>query len=1235
QQMYVMNGGNDSASHDGKTEQIEQAFASVTKAISASFSGANKPLVVNVGTGTFNDHQLNVGARGIQIVGKGAVNTTMINSRGTEPKTWLASVVSGELGIESMSLHQSFSSGVSYGGLLVIRGDGQITLNALTISQLETQQHQASNEILATGGNIQVINSSFDAVTYDNRLGSTVYAAGIRMQNSAGNLVIDSSVFASQHTSVINAQVDQNPIVPDPYHGGVIVLISSINAKITNTIFQQNDGWRTGGIFCQEIESGILALSNCSFLKNVAVKARYTNVDYKVDVGSDVILDHLYKRNNIIENILISTSTSSFPKVGSVYIQFDYGVFDYLFGSAQSENKYIDKTNGLDQEDHGSLEQPYASISFAIMFSSSAQERSQTLQITPETYAELSYFIGGRSMTFIGTVEGEGEKQKRTIITNSEKISPVIFLLYNGTLVIEQLIVEVNTDPIAYNSGGMTVVELNGQECDFTANNVVFRVKDKTVAMKNLIIQAVRGCTVTLTTSSFENIKEENQPLVYNPIQYNSICDYQNITFLSYYNNEAHNSALYIEHHGSGIASLNNCNFKYNVAKSPDLGKNLFGSALTIQLNYQGLLNSTAVELIGCIFDSNVGECCGAISIIGVSDVLSNIVLQSCTFMNNVAYSCFKFPKVHYANDIYFDMPNIDIILAGTTELTIFRESVSYSCHPQINYRVISPAIPVNVDSLFGVQLTVVNLAVVYVSTSGSDITGSGEIEYPFQSLSHSYARVDKQSLAQILVQNGLFNVSYITLNSAQVLIQGQGYHLSALTNEIMPNEGMFWLQSGVIMHFEDFTLIQSQCINKEAPMFEVGDGAKIRIQRCNFRSNHIDKMPDVTKDFYNSPIIRIIRGQGGIYDVLFYKIYTSGNSPIQILQGIDDMNWDITDLTARLDASKAQQAATTYLYKTPNKFEMKNCTFKQIFPYKGNNPSAGPPAIPDSVTLADNERNEFTPTIRLAMTPRSTFNMSGCTFIQTTGIEITLNESFWQNDFKDRGQIILQNNIFSKIGQNLNLEEPGWDSSITYTPDQYRSFYGCLYIIQADDSTWPLTEKTAIQGKITASKYVPATLSLCQIIIKNNKFTQNVARVTTQGVNLLLFGNSTLYTALDPGNASTNGLQLIKNLYGDQNIDAETTSPSSVIVMGQTSPLSGSSLTYSCSSLPVASGEFDQYDSSVTTQTLPSAQFDNNTYSDVVTTNLLLMAPTNDIEWNITLQYEGTYIETQIHIPF
>jgi hypothetical protein len=31
-------------------------------------------------------------------------------------------------------------------------------------------------------------------------------------------------------------------------------------------------------------------------------------------------------------------------------------------------------------------------------------------------------------------------------------------------------------------------------------------------------------------------------------------------------NQKAENSALFIEHTGTGVATLNNCNFKYNVA---------------------------------------------------------------------------------------------------------------------------------------------------------------------------------------------------------------------------------------------------------------------------------------------------------------------------------------------------------------------------------------------------------------------------------------------------------------------------------------------------------------------------------------------------------------------------------------------------------------------------------------------------------------------------------------------
>ncbi|KAA6359434.1 MAG: hypothetical protein EZS28_045039, partial [Streblomastix strix] len=234
------------------------------------------------------------------------------------------------------------------------------------------------------------------------------------------------------------------------------------------------------------------------------------------------------------------------------------------------------------------------------------------------------------------------------------------------------------------------------------------------------------------------------------------------------------------------------------------------------------------------------------------------------------------------------------------------------------------------VDNLLREGSNTTGLPVVYISGSGSDTTGSGNIDSPYQTLRYGIARVDKTKYAEINVQQGVFDVSYIVAHDAKIRIKGEAYHICTLTNSVMPDEGMLWLQSGTIMYLMDFTIIPCQTQNHDAPMIEITEGALIRIRKCYFRSNHIDKMPDVTKDFYNSPIIRVERGRGGLYDCLFYKIYTSGGSPIQIAYGIDDMNFDTIDLEARLNASKTQQAATTYQYKTPNKFEMKNCTFKQ-----------------------------------------------------------------------------------------------------------------------------------------------------------------------------------------------------------------------------------------------------------------------------------------------------------------
>ncbi|KAA6374930.1 MAG: hypothetical protein EZS28_029543 [Streblomastix strix] len=145
----------------------------------------------------------------------------------------------------------------------------------------------------------------------------------------------------------------------------------------------------------------------------------------------------------------------------------------------------------------------------------------------------------------------------------------------------------------------------------------------------------------------------------------------------------------------------------------------------------------------------------------------------------------------------------------------------------------------------------------------------------------------------------------------------------------------------------------------------------------------------------------------------------------------------------------------------------------------------------------------------------------------------------------------------------------------------QATKFYGCLFFIEADD-TWTTNGTATVADSVTSSSYSPAELSL------------------------------------------------------NQNIDAETTSPSSVYVMGYIDPTSGPQ--YTCLSLSIASsGEINQYSIGSVSNSLPiaTAPFTNKIFSDEITTNLFSMALIDDIEWNTELKYERTYTETQIHIPF
>ncbi|KAA6401816.1 MAG: hypothetical protein EZS28_002652, partial [Streblomastix strix] len=944
---YVRSGGNDDNS--GDYSSINSAYETVSRSFKDQFYGSDNPVIVDIGIGTFNDDKLNVGSRGIKIIGKGIGITTMINLKdNSNSKAWLVSTVGGLLDIENMTVKQVSSIIVSYGGMIIIRGDGLIILDQISIEQLDLQQKQISNEILCTSGSVKIMNCIFGSVNYGNTDQFMNYATGIKMQNTAENLDINNTLF-TQQISTISFTDANNAIVRQNYLSGCIVINHAENVRISYSNFSQNEGWRTGCIQSIDIRTSVLYLQNCKFERN---KATAVN---EQDIGNDIILDHQFKRNNIADNFLNSQSTSAFPKIGSKHQQYEYGVFDFLFDISMESIRYVNKQTGKDLAGYGTEEKPYSSLSYAISLSSSRKEYPTTLQTSGDQYIESNFFIGGRAITIEGYKDESGLEQQVTVLQNADANNENLFTVFNGTLNLQQLVVQINNKIGQYHPN-LIVVSLVGSECIFSSTSVIFRTMILSNVLKKQFISTERGCSISLQTTSFENIQEQNEPIIYLPVEANIPCEMHNTTILGYGNQKAESSSVIIEHYGGGLATLNNCNFKFNIVNSQ--GTNVFGAALTIQFNIGGL-TSTAVELTNCVFDTNIGECCGAITIQGVSTALTSLLITSCTFMNNVAYAFYKNPSIVYANDIYFDMSNVQNFL-GSSESTIFTDCVSYSVTPKINYlqNIGSPA-----DNVLGNGSSITGPSFIYVSGSGSDSNGTGSINSPYQSLPWAYARVDKKVFSQIFVQIGLFDISYIVMNNVKIFIQGAGYALSTLTNKIMKEQGMFWLQSGAVMHLEDFTFIPAQCQSENAPMFEVSEGGLIRIRRCNIRSEFINgQLPDVKTIFFNSPILRVNKGSGSLLDIYIYSIYFSKQSPFQILLGEDDLDWNSSSLPQRLqDSYEYQQSASAITQNTNmKKFEINNITLYQVIPYK-NVLDGGI----ESINQFDGDRHEFYPSIK------------------------------------------------------------------------------------------------------------------------------------------------------------------------------------------------------------------------------------------------------------------------------
>ncbi|KAA6368194.1 MAG: hypothetical protein EZS28_036279 [Streblomastix strix] len=185
-----------------ETIQVSTAgsiFHSISQAINQKTQGGQSLLTLFIGQGSWEDDGLMIGARSISFEGSG-VNDTLLMNKITS-KIWLACVIGGKLYIRKIGLRQASTSG-SYGGMLVLRGDGAIELTQVVIRQREQSLRQSSNSIFASAGRIIVNDCIFERAQFINRLSPPQYAAAIYCEDKFGSLTVNNSNFTQQYKSL-------------------------------------------------------------------------------------------------------------------------------------------------------------------------------------------------------------------------------------------------------------------------------------------------------------------------------------------------------------------------------------------------------------------------------------------------------------------------------------------------------------------------------------------------------------------------------------------------------------------------------------------------------------------------------------------------------------------------------------------------------------------------------------------------------------------------------------------------------------------------------------------------------------------------------------------------------------------------------------------------------------------------------------------------------------------------
>ncbi|KAA6402753.1 MAG: hypothetical protein EZS28_001721 [Streblomastix strix] len=796
-----------------------EVFDSLRHAIRSNCTGNNNAITVIIEPGEFDVSEFFIGARAINLIGCGQSLTHCVNDGNSQNS--IIVVTGGTLYISLMELKMR-SSSISYDGFIILRGDGKIQLHNITFTQTDPQIPQGTSIILAKAGNLTINSTIFTRVSFDNSVGKSEKSAVIWITNNVELLFINNTLFTDIVTYGSDSPITEAMILLYPaqyygmkeHEGGVIYIekLTEFICLISN--FTHLEGWRTGGINIRKLAVPLVNITGCIFDKNVAQQGeKLQDFLQKQTIGYDLVIDHVFKRQDISSGIVNSQSNSQFPQIGSVVQQYQYGVFDYLMHSGDlSQTLYVSITTGSDSLNSGSQDSPYKTIQFGISQATSDFDQISTIQINEGEYEERQLMIGGRSLGLRGIPLEDYD----SIPALNELDSPVVYL------------------------------------------------------------------------------RVENQPI-----------SFANVTFSNTQIDQATSSALKIEYNNNGQVTIDGCTFEFNIALTNNFeGINPIGAALTVTFTQQ-IVEPGSILIRNCKFDTNLGDCAGAVTIAGVSEAFYGIQFQECQFENNVCGSTYHFPLQPHGNDIFIDMNNMNITLTTESDNSLFISCLSYSNHPQINYQ--------NADNNNGEydylltgqsstkqqqNQTVIKLNIVYADIKHGSNNNAGSSDSPMLTISHAFAVLEENTgnESQLFVNKGFYNESQIVVTDYILLLRGSGYYSTQVTNGKMTEQSWLWMQDGSDVTITDFTLIQRPLSALESFFLDIDEGSTTIIRRCVFTQvQFTQQQKDSQETFtdYTSGLLRIGVVEGGIYDCQMINIELNYQAALQLETADEIEDWD------------------------------------------------------------------------------------------------------------------------------------------------------------------------------------------------------------------------------------------------------------------------------------------------------------------------------------------------------